>query len=338
LSTRFSYEADFTYATFSKEADFTDTKFSLGANFYRSTFLSRAYFSGKFNDPTFFNYTIFEEPTKVIFDIRDMSNVSFSDCDITRIRFTDIVKWGGNDGFTIIEEEWLERQRDETKLKQVTLDDVLSVYRNLRENYEFRIRHDDPDMFFIKEMELNRKYRTVYSEASYDLQTKKNDWFRRNIFSFIGWYHLLSNYGASLFRPIITSIIIIFSFYLIFLSQNNTDLVPTFDSNSPLTKNTPISNTTSYVIINNTKIPINSTTYSSSTTNSKFIGLDQFGNITHWRKAFERTIADFLPFLPIPSNITVVLTDYIIKIVGSLITLGLVTISIKTRLSRKFAR
>jgi hypothetical protein len=36
-----------------------------------------------------------------------MSNVSFSDSDITRIRFGDKVTWGGDDGFTIIEEKWL---------------------------------------------------------------------------------------------------------------------------------------------------------------------------------------------------------------------------------------
>jgi hypothetical protein len=35
-----------------------------------------------------------------------MSNVSFSDCDITRIRFSDKVTWG-EDKFTIIEEKWL---------------------------------------------------------------------------------------------------------------------------------------------------------------------------------------------------------------------------------------
>jgi uncharacterized protein YeeX (DUF496 family) len=45
--------------------------------------------------------------------------------------------------------------------KQVSLEDVVSVYRNLRENYEFRLRYDDAGKFFIKEMELKRKYREI---------------------------------------------------------------------------------------------------------------------------------------------------------------------------------
>ena len=34
-----------------------------------------------------------------------------------------------------------------------------AVYRNLRENYEFRLRYDEAGKFFIKEMELKRRYR-----------------------------------------------------------------------------------------------------------------------------------------------------------------------------------
>jgi hypothetical protein len=35
----------------------------------------------------------------------------------------------------------------------------MAVYRNLRENYEFRLRYDEAGKFFIREMELKRKYR-----------------------------------------------------------------------------------------------------------------------------------------------------------------------------------
>jgi hypothetical protein len=121
--------------------------------------------------------------------------------------------------------------------QQVSLDIVSSIYRNLRENYELRIRQDEADKFFIKEMELNRKYKPALSKDKI-LRTKKNSW--------------------------------------------------------------------------HAKPSINSTVYST------FVGFEQFGNATHWRKAVERTIADFLPLLSIPSNIQVVLIDYIIKIVGSL--------------------
>jgi hypothetical protein len=102
----------------------------------------------KFTGKTYFKYTIFEQPNKVTFDVDDnnnLSNVSFADSDITRIRFGDKIRWGGEDGFTIIEEEWLKDEAEAKeewviKCEDVSLELVLSVYRNLRENYEFRLR------------------------------------------------------------------------------------------------------------------------------------------------------------------------------------------------------
>jgi hypothetical protein len=52
-----------------------------------------------------FTYATFEKPNKVTFTYDNLSNVLFAGCDIARIRFGDGIKWGGNDGFTIIEEE-----------------------------------------------------------------------------------------------------------------------------------------------------------------------------------------------------------------------------------------
>ena len=69
------------------------------------------------------------------------------------------------DKFTIIEEEWLEDSKKEKnhieKRRKVSLGGVLSVYRNLRENYEFRLQFDEAGKFIIREMELKRKYRQV---------------------------------------------------------------------------------------------------------------------------------------------------------------------------------
>jgi hypothetical protein len=124
------------------------------------------------------NNVIFEEPNKVTFDVSDMSKVSFSDSDITRIRFSDRVTWGRDDKFTIIEEKWLTEQverRKGDKFKNTPIEKrnnegqsvspelVLSVYRNLRGNYEFRLRYGDAGKFFIKEMDLKRKYREAPS-------------------------------------------------------------------------------------------------------------------------------------------------------------------------------
>jgi hypothetical protein len=37
-------------------------------------------------------------------------------------------------------------------------DAVMSIYRNLRENYEYCLRYDEAGEFFKKEMELKRNY------------------------------------------------------------------------------------------------------------------------------------------------------------------------------------
>ena len=42
-----------------------------------------------------FHNVLFEEPEKTVFDVNDLSNVSFLNTDITRVRFSDGVRWGG---------------------------------------------------------------------------------------------------------------------------------------------------------------------------------------------------------------------------------------------------
>ncbi|MFY9872478.1 MAG: hypothetical protein WAK17_22435 [Candidatus Nitrosopolaris sp.] len=54
-----------------------------------------------------FRYTIFEQPYKALFDVNDLSKVSFAGCDISKVTFTDKVKWGGEDHLKIIEEVWI---------------------------------------------------------------------------------------------------------------------------------------------------------------------------------------------------------------------------------------
>ena len=163
----FSKEVDFKQVNFA-EAEFSDTTFFSGADFYRSIFSNAAYFSSIFKSETFFNYVRFENPNKITFESGDMSKVSFINTDITRIRFSDKITWAGKkDKFTIIEEEWLEDSKKEKnhieKRRKVSLGGVLSVYRNLRENYEFRLQFDEAGKFIIREMELKRKYRQVGS-------------------------------------------------------------------------------------------------------------------------------------------------------------------------------
>jgi hypothetical protein len=243
---------------------------------------------------------IFEQPNKVIFVKNDLSKVSFTGSDITRIRF-DEISWGGRDQCTIIEEEWLKEQAKKaqkgelSRAEQVSLEDVLSVYRNLRENYEFRLRYEDAGKFFIKEMELKRKYReapTISPRLKLWLKLKlkgdnnpipnieyirihhiQNGWLRRN-FSLNGLYYHFSRYGESIWRPTAIGAITVGLSTLFWLIQNN----PTAEPFIPF-----ISNPT-----------------------SNYINLTQIlNNNTHSLKAFERSVADFIPLLSLPSNIKV---------------------------------
>jgi hypothetical protein len=69
---------------------------------------------------------------------------------------------------------------------------------------------------------------------------------------------------------------------------------------------------------------------------SSFVGVDKMGDKSHWLEAFERSMADFLPLLPIGSTIKIGLIDYIIKIVGGAITFGLLAIALRRRFERKY--
>jgi uncharacterized protein YjbI with pentapeptide repeats len=229
--------AYFSGVTFSETAYFSGATFSKGILFPRAKFLAEVFFRwNKFTDITLFIYAIFEQPNKVTFDNSDLSKVSFADSDVTRIRFGDRIRWGGEDEFTIVEEEWLRKAKaeDEHTLENMSLELVLSVYRNLRENYEFRLRYDDAGKFFIKEMELKRRYREVKSENG--LEINENKWFRRH-FSLNGLYYHLSRYGESISRPAIIGAITIFLSTLFWITQSNPTLEPHFDASLEATGN-----------------------------------------------------------------------------------------------------
>jgi hypothetical protein len=76
---------------------------------------------------------------------------------------------------------------------------------------------------------------------------------------------------------------------------------------------------------------LGNTTSVDSTTSSSFIGLSLIGNGTHWLKANERGLGDFLPLLSMPSDIKIGLIDYIIKVVGGAVTFGLIAIALRRR-------
>jgi hypothetical protein len=312
----FTERADFSLATFTEKANFFDTSFQGNANFSQASFLNEVRFSGSvFKDETLFRYTIFEQPNKVLFDVDDLSKVSFAGCDISKTTFTDKVKWGGKDHLKVIEEEWIETGR-----KKISLDLVLYVYRRLRENYEFNLKFDEAGKFFIKEMELKRNFREVRTAKKIkgskdvpkiEISIRKNHPLRRHLFSLTALYHLFSNYGESIWRPTVIGIGIVVLSTLFWIFQN----YPTAEPSLSLTASEPQMTKTVHNFINVTQILNDThTTAFSFVVNSKphiaktfsnFINVTQILNITHTLKAFERSLGDFLPVLSLPSDIKI---------------------------------
>jgi uncharacterized protein YjbI with pentapeptide repeats len=70
------------------------------------------------------------------------------------------------------------------------LNAVLAIYRNLRENYEYRLRYEEAAEFFVREMELKRKYKEKYTGDIYEVQGKHP---LSKAFSLLGIYQWLSN-------------------------------------------------------------------------------------------------------------------------------------------------
>jgi hypothetical protein len=125
-----------------------------------------------------------------------------------------------------IEEAEQDEEKDGDTIKDFNLGSIKAVYRNLRENYEYRMRYDEAGQFFIREMELKRKYREAVSskDDGFKIKVKQNNWFRRNLFSLTGWYYHLSRYGESIWRPTLAGLVIVFLSTLFWLTQNNPTL------------------------------------------------------------------------------------------------------------------
>jgi hypothetical protein len=224
---------DFSNVDFSKQGkvDFTEAEFSGNGFVYfnAAKFSNPALFiKCKFLTNVFFSYVNFMNPNEVKFETDNLSNVSFINSDITRIVFGENT-WFGKLGskkvglinlrpferFKIFDERRFEDciNKNETTTNSnlekegLSLGTIQTSYRNLRENYEYRLRYDEAGQFFVREMEIRRKYREKFSFSIEKDIPKENNWFRRN-FSFIGLYHNICNYGESSTRPLILFLII----------------------------------------------------------------------------------------------------------------------------------
>lgn len=142
--------------------------------------------------------------------------------DISRVRFGEDIIWGWKDEFKIRDEREIENQIKKSRLaRNFHLRSIFAVYRNLRENYEYRMRYDEVGDFFIREMEMKRKYKQIDSKQKDEKPViVHNKWIVRH-FSLTGLYYHLARYGESFSRPALFGIVIVIFSTLLWLTQPN---------------------------------------------------------------------------------------------------------------------
>ena len=244
------------------------------------------------------------------------------------------------DKFKIVDERRLKKEikdQDDHTTKDFNLGSIKAVYRSLRENYEYRMRFNEAGQFFVREMELKRKYREIPSkEEANSLEIKQNNWFRRNLFSLTGWYYHLSKYGESIWRPTLAGGVIVILSTLFWLTQNNPVLQPTLNA-TIVTKDANLNYTTSTVNTNGSlnNVQVVDVDKLVNKTANYFIGFQKAEDPSQWLKAFERSLADFLPLLP-TGDFKMGIIDFAIKIIGGAVTFGLIAIALRRRFERRY--
>jgi hypothetical protein len=99
--------------------------------------------------------------------------------------------------------EWEEIPKEDW---DITLDNVLSVLRGLRENHDYYLKYEESGRFFIREMELRR--RLVREREIKGVFSGWGEWL------LLTAYKLLSLYGESCWRPILWALVTILLFTL----------------------------------------------------------------------------------------------------------------------------
>lgn len=238
----FTKSVSFGYSEFNAKTDFSNTNFENDVNFSASKFIDETNFThSNFSDFANFRGTLFLKPSQVFFE-SDLSRASFLQTDISRVKFGNQTKWNleekkgsnlfsqffynllsRNNKFKIYDEWLLEKNQEPT----LQLENVMDVYRNLRENYDWYLRYEIAGEFFVREMELKRKYKK--NKKPIDRKTVHKNYLERLI-SPLGVYHLISQYGHSISRPVYASIPFLGLFTILFCFENTSD--PSFTNTS----------------------------------------------------------------------------------------------------------
>ena len=172
------------------------------SRFEESEFREGADFSGaNFSQPMYFRGVVTKCPKLIRFD-GNVSNVSFLNTDLKEVGFGSMITWlpqtsRGSRAIwdrkcRIYDEKILESENPDPALN---LENVRSVYRDLRDNFDQQLRYDVAGGFFVREMELGRKYRIDEGGRAVPKP------ICRRVLTWHTAYNVLAEYGQSLGRP-----------------------------------------------------------------------------------------------------------------------------------------
>ena len=219
--------ADFQLSVFRKAASFHESEFTDAADFRRAEFRSKSDFAGSefgdaadfagadFAGPMHFRGVRTKRPTLIRFD-GNVSNVSFLDTDLKEITFGSRITWSPRvagragfgragrasprrGGYSIWNSKW--RVYDEKTIEgnswdpAINVENLKGVYRDLRDNFDRRLAYNVSGGFFVREMEVERKY-----ENDKNGSIKRKHILKRAL-TWHTAYNALSEYGQSVVRP-----------------------------------------------------------------------------------------------------------------------------------------
>ena len=171
---KFKTKAEFNFSKFYELASFKETIFE-EVDFSNSTFSDEAlFFNTEFKGITKFHNILFENPNHILFDVKNLSKISFRNTDISKVRFSENIKWGPKNDFTLIDELNIENKSENE------IESLLAEYRSLRENFERRFRNEDARKILEHEIVLEQKLkRSQIIDPEVETEKKLNELTRR---------------------------------------------------------------------------------------------------------------------------------------------------------------
>ena len=198
----FKGRTNFDYARFGGHCDLNGSSFD-HVSFRNAQFTTASISGVGFYEKGDFGLAVFERPKNVRFN-SDLTRVSFLETDLLKVRFGSNTVW--NRGSDPIPYDVREFKPDSRR----RLGGVLSVLRDLRDNYEYRLEYEGAGKFFVQEMEMKRQYEDV--DGGSKIRSRCWRWF-----SLTRVYGLSCRYGESLWRPSVAMAAVFGVFFAVFL-------------------------------------------------------------------------------------------------------------------------